>query len=260
MNMKRAAIFLLAAMFLAVSLSACGNGELLLEIFGLDSNAPAVGPSAQTQPTAKPEPIQTTGPGSGGGGESFVPTEAEVLALREKVTEGMTDEDISALRKAIVNANLGLEHFYFYDDFFDRLSDPESLYWNYFEKTGEIQIGWAESSDGTRSEVVTTNDFVMEDYIKRLQALKESVVSGLLDADFDRLMDLLPAAKQSHDVAYVEEFYHMVHDMDYFLLRYGLTDVGPYVVDTSTVTLYYGSLKVWNGPAACTSEKHLLSR
>ena len=36
-----------------------------------------------------------------------------------------------------------MEHAYLYDDIFGKLEDPESLYWNYFDEKGEIQIGWA---------------------------------------------------------------------------------------------------------------------
>ena len=43
--------------------------------------------------------------------------------------------------------------------------------------------------------------------------------------------------------------YHMLHDMDYFLLHYGMTDVEPYVEDTSTLSIYYGALDVWESVA-----------
>lgn len=35
------------------------------------------------------------------------------------------------------------------------------------------------------------------------------------------------------------------HDMDYFLLRYGLEDVGAYTQDKGTVAEYYGVLAVY---------------
>ncbi len=218
---------------------------------------------AGTPEVQTPEEPGNTGPAVQQPGEempeadpNFVPTEAEVLALRERVTEGMTDGEKAALREAVVNANLALEGEYFYNRFFENLMDPESLYWNYFEKTGEIQIGWAESSDGTRTEVTDTNDFVVEDYVRRLQGLKETVVSGLLDEDFDRLAELLTTAKRDHDGDAVLEFYHMFHDLDYFLMRFGETDVGPYVQDKTTVTLYYGALAVWKNGAQGASQAY----
>ena len=50
----------------------------------------------------------------------------------------------------------------------------------------------------------------------------------------------------NHDVEYVKNLYHVLHDMDYFLLRYSPEAVAPYIsLDTSTVTKYYGILEVY---------------
>lgn len=75
--------------------------------------------------------------------------------------------------------------------------------------------------------------------------LKESIISGMLDEDIDRLIELCSKAKETHDVEYAVEMYHMLHDLDYFLLRYGPTDVGTYVSDASTISKFYGSLNIW---------------
>lgn len=40
--------------------------------------------------------------------------------------------------------------------------------------------------------------------------------------------------------------YKALHDPDHFLLRYGPTDVGPYVTDDPTVSKYYGTLSVYS--------------
>ena len=46
---------------------------------------------------------------------------------------------------------------------------------------------------------------------------------------------------------FLSKIYYKLHDLDYFLLRYGPDDVGPYVWDDSCVRTYYGSLKVYDG-------------
>lgn len=61
----------------------------------------------------------------------------------------------------------------------------------------------------------------------------------------DRLIMLTGQAKETHDVTYVREIYHIVHDMDYFLLRYAPEDVAPYVKDYGTIATYYGTLEVY---------------
>lgn len=53
--------------------------------------------------------------------------------------------------------------------------------------------------------------------------------------------------KDTHDVSYLKQFYYMLHDMDYFLLRYGVESVGPGMLDKSTLAKYYGVLEVYRG-------------
>lgn len=125
---------------------------------------------------------------------------------------------------------------YFYDDFFGRLADPESLYWNYVDEKGEIQIGWA-FEDGVRydgtdeagrrefeekygAEVKAYNRLDGDDFIALMEEMRDSLESGLLKGDFDSLIENMRLAKETHDVLYMENIYHILHDMDYFLLRY----------------------------------------
>lgn len=75
--------------------------------------------------------------------KNYVPTEENVLAARQQATEGMSQQQIENLTEVVKTANLWLEHKYMNGDFFEQLSDPNNLYWNYFHQTGEIQIGWA---------------------------------------------------------------------------------------------------------------------
>ncbi len=213
--------------------------------------------------------VDLSAPRPGAAVEPAAPTEAQVLALREQVEAGMTEEETARLHDIMFAANNWFEHEYFYNDLFDHLSDPEDLYWNYFEQTGEIQIGWAVSGSIDQAAVreregltekefyekygtgvVTTNDHTLDDFIAVLEELKGSVKSGLLDSDLDRMKDLCAQAKETHDYLYVNELFRMLHDMEYFLLRYGITDVGPYVSDTSWLSTYFGSLSVWQDAAA----------
>ena len=194
------------------------------------------------------------------------PLEEAALTMRGKVEAGMTADEISRLTEFIKSANLWWEHQYFYDNIFRSLSDPDSLTWNYFDRAGEIQIGWA--YDGTPGDkaaiqaregltddefyaryaqkVITSNLYDADAFSTIIADLKASVKSGLLDADFDRLINLCANAKKTHNVSYAVEMYHMLHDMDYFLLRYGSSDVGPYAQDRLTISKYYGSLRIWS--------------
>ena len=75
--------------------------------------------------------------------KNYVRTEEDVLAARQQATEGMSQQQIENLTEVVKTANLWLEHKYMNGDFFEQLSDPNNLYWNYFHQTEEIQIGWA---------------------------------------------------------------------------------------------------------------------
>ena len=147
---------------------------------------------------------------------------------------------------------------------FEQLSDPEGLYWNYFHRTGEIQIGWAYDGDidmeavcqqehlseeefyaqyGTP--VMATNYYDADAFVSLVEELKEPVQNEALNADLQDIIDLTELAKQSHVMEYVNSMYKKIHDLEYFLLRYGPTDVGPYVRDDSTISKYYGTLSVF---------------
>lgn len=47
---------------------------------------------------------------------------------------------------------------------------------------------------------------------------------------------------RTHRMEIVNDIYKKLHDLDYFLLRYGPKDVAKYVEDDSTVSKYYGTL------------------
>lgn len=200
--------------------------------------------------------------------KSAKPSKEEVLAMRAAVLEGMSEEAVNRLTENIKVANIWMEQAYFYDDFFGRLADPESLYWNYVDEKGEIQIGWA-FEDGVRydgtdeagrrefeekygAEVKAYNRLDGDDFIALMEEMRDSLESGLLKGDFDSLIENMRLAKETHDVLYMENIYHILHDMDYFLLRYGPEDVGKYTKDGGTVNKYYGVLDVyhsWAEPA-----------
>ena len=71
------------------------------------------------------------------------PSKEAVAAARKEALESMPQEQVDRLTEAVKTANLWLEQIYLYDDLFGKLEDPDSLYWNYFDQSGEIQIAWA---------------------------------------------------------------------------------------------------------------------
>ena len=196
--------------------------------------------------------------------EDSIPTETDVLAAREQALEGMSPDQIERLTETIKAANLCLEKGYLFNDLFGKLEDPDSLYWNYFHQTGEIQIGWAveggldiasicEQENLTEQEfytkygkaVVANNRYDADAFISLLQELIADVQNENLDAELQSIIDETEQAKETHIVEHVNHLYKKLHDLDYFLLRYGPADVGPYVKDDSIISKYYGTLSIY---------------
>lgn len=189
------------------------------------------------------------------------PSREEVLEKREFCLERMTEEDITFLNESIKLANQVLENAYFYDNIFEKLADPEDLHWNYIEQRGEILIGYAfeEGKEYQKSSGLSFDEYAMdygepvkayneydaENFIKLMENLKNAVYTQCLKNDFDNLIECMNQAKNTHDVKYIEKIYYILHDMDYYLLRYGPDDVGIYMQDKSTINKYYGALDVY---------------
>ena len=189
-----------------------------------------------------------------------VPLEEEVYAMREKVLEGMSEEEIRRLKENIRIANLQMEHAYFNQNIFEELSDPESLYWNYFDEKGSIQLGWYlrdvpgydVSSGMSYSEYMEKygepsrvyNRFDAVNFIELMEEMKNSLKNDWLKPDFDQLIEYTRLAKETHDVTYTKNIYYILHDMDYYLLRYGLSEING-VSDEGTLQKYYHILEVY---------------
>lgn len=195
----------------------------------------------------------------------YVPSKEEVLAMRAIVLEGMSEEEIDRLTENIKVANIQMESAYLNDNIFDKLADKDSPYWLYFDKAGDIQLGWwyngwiADMDMIMRTEELTEEEFYKQydepgivynrfdaaNFIKLLEDMKVSVHHEMLISDIQQLIDLTYLAEETHEAEYANRIYKILHDLDYFLLRYGIEDVGKYTSDTSTVSKYYGVLNVY---------------
>ena len=199
-----------------------------------------------------------------------IPTKEEILAMRETVLAGMSEEESARLTENIKVANLTMEAAYLNDQLFDRLSDKESPYWLYFDQKGDIQLGWwynrgiFSMEDIMKAEKITEEEFHERytepgivynpldaaSFIELFAELKSTVQNEALAADLQRLTDLAQLAQETHEMKYANELYKILHDMDYFLLRYGIEDVGKYTDDLGTVATYYGVLMVYGGKSS----------
>lgn len=188
-------------------------------------------------------------------------TKDEVLGARELALYGMSTEQVERLNLVIKEANLWWEHMYLFEDVFSKLKNPDSLFWNYFDQTGEIQVSWAidgkldkvsicEQENLTENEfyakygvkVVANNQYNVDDFVSVLDELIAYTQNNELKASLQYIKDEMQLAKDNHSMEHANNGYKVLHDLDYYLLRYGPHDVGPYVEDNSTVLKYYGTL------------------
>ncbi len=95
------------------------------------------------------------------------------------------------------------------------------------------------------SKVVTHNSYTGDDFIRLIEGLKEITHSQYLRDEFEYLIQEMKLLKDDHKVEHLYNIYYILHDMDYYLLRYGPTDVAPYTIDDSTILKYYGALKIY---------------
>lgn len=215
----------------------------------------------------KDEPIATTDEASvdtnkeSAEPNNYIPDKEIVLRMREIALEGMTKEEIKRLEDNVKEEHLLLESGFIYNDLYNKLSDPKSLEWNYVDKVGEIQTGWAFESDVISQEesglskeeyeqtygvpVRDNNDRNADSYIKLIDELSATIHNEDLKADMLTIKDLLVKVKETHDVEEIVKIHEILHDMDYFLLSYGVEEYGGYVKDQSSIGKYYGVLSIY---------------
>lgn len=172
-----------------------------------------------------------------------IPSAEAVEKARELALEGMTEEEIKRLKENIKVANQAMERAYLNDNIFEQLSDKDSLYWNYFDQKGEIQIGW--TNKGTAA-LITYNRFDADNFMALMEDMKSSMQNDELKACMDQLIQYTEEAKNTHEVEPARNIYKLLHDMDYYLLRYGPDDVAKYVKDASLIYTYYGTLPFYD--------------
>lgn len=146
----------------------------------------------------------------------WYPSEKSVMEVRNVALEGMGKKDIETLRGFVIQMNMYWENKFLWQEAEKELSDPESEQW-----------------DG------------VDRMIASIEKINRSVQNQAFKNDLTRLAELIRQAEETHDVNYVVEMYHMLHDMDYYLFRYGPRAYGDEVRDRSMLETYYGVLEVY---------------
>ena len=78
-----------------------------------------------------------------------------------------------------------------------------------------------------------------------MQELTGTAENEAFETDVENFCNAMQQAKDTHEVNYVLQALEILHDMEYFLLRYSPQDVAPYTQGRSLARKYYGVLEVW---------------
>lgn len=209
--------------------------------------------------------------------DAFYPTREETMEVRKIALQGMTEEETEALSSYLKMYHNWLEAKLLYDNWETRLYDKESAAWNFIDRSGTVEAGWTiewdpESHLKTAEEqraymkekypeygeislealskkygepYFLENHYGVESVIQRVNELTVSAENEAFRRDVEALCTALQQAKDTHEADYVMQAHGILHDMEYFLLRYSPRDVAPYTQDKSLSGRYYGALEVW---------------
>lgn len=256
--MKVKKIFIFSIICFCLCFTACGT---LDESTVIEESDTVINEASDLEPESVEEDVNTDNSAD----NLIAPSKDEVIAMRAAVLEGMSEEEIERLTENIKIANLTMESAYLNDNLFGKLEAADSPYWQYFDKTGEFQVGWwyngyiIDKDAIMQAEGITEAEFYEREYepgmaynrfdaanfIALIEDMQSSVQNEQLYADLQQLIDLTYMASVTHEMEYANQVYKVLHDLDYFLLRYGIEDVGVYTQDAGCVAEYYGVLAVY---------------
>lgn len=195
------------------------------------------------------------------------PDRETVESKRKLALEGMSKEDIATVTSFVISSHELLAQYIDGEDFTNAISDPSHPIWNTLDETGEIVIGYAfdgeiwEKRDtlGLTEEEFTArygepvyhnNEHDADGMIQEVSNIKALIKNEDFRNDFDNVIKEIESLKETHDDVHVYNIAEIFHDMDYYLLRYGLD-----FVTTATITerepylTYYGVLTLYEDPA-----------
>ena len=94
--------------------------------------------------------------------------------------------------------------------------------------------------------VSAVSEYTADDFIALMEELEASAQDEGLKAELRELAAEMELAK-GHEMEHVNNMYKKLHDLDYFLLRYGPEVLDSYGAeyDKSTVSKYYGTLSFY---------------
>ena len=149
--------------------------------------------------------------------EPWKPSQSQVVGIREQILSGVSEEDISYMTELVKVMNLQLESIYF-DNGFKNFEDAKSQSWEQID---------------------------CEKYRLYVNGLVKRLKNNLMKRDIEELLFYIDQMKQEKNAEALRKFFYKMHDMDYYLFRYGANELWIYINDKSFVTTFFDSLHIY---------------
>ena len=83
-------------------------------------------------------------------------------------------------------------------------------------------------------------------FIEKMTKFRQEIQYESFQEDFDSMVSYMESAMKDHNVEDIVSIWHILHDMDYYLLRYASEEYDGAVTDSSDIEAYYNALQVYS--------------
>lgn len=172
------------------------------------------------------------------------PGKTELIAMQKVINSGIEKKDLASVKSGVHEIHMMFEAGFVYQtgNWIERLSDPHSPAWIYWEKTGPIKLPG-------ETEVVD-NKIDAQTYIQQVESIKNKVNNQDFKTDMEVVKHFIAYARDKHNIMGLVYAHQVLHDLDYWLLNYPIyfppEKGGP--PDWAGVNTYFGASATLRGP------------
>ena len=171
------------------------------------------------------------------------PEKSALVKTQEEIIKDVDQAKLTEAKKTIHETHMYFEGGFIFEsqDWIEKLSDPESPSWVFWERTGTIEIpGYTAKVDNRRSG---------DTYIQWLENAKQVFTNSKLCDDITTVQKLIEYAVDNRDIKGLWYAHQILHDLDYWVLNYPIHfPVGkPAPPDWKGVDTYFGVTKTLEG-------------
>ena len=167
------------------------------------------------------------------------PEKSTIVIIQEELTKDIDKTKLTEAKKTLHEIHMYFECGFIYEseNWIEKLSNPDSLGWCFWERTGVIEIpGYTEKVDNKKDG---------DTYIQWLENVKQVFTNLKLRKDITTVQKLIKYAVDNHDIKGLWYAHQILHDLDYWILNYPIhfPKGKPAPPDWKGVDSYFGVTK-----------------